>query len=130
MNGKSKVFTVANVIMAMAFFYFMYLQFNDEDPIRWCLIYGISGLACIVYLTGRLHWTVPATIGVVALGWALSKIPALWGQELPLNQVFGTMQMISTSIKECREMLGLSVVFFWMAFLTFFVRKYESQSPL
>ena len=126
MNGKSKVFAIANVIMTMAFFYFMYLQFNDEDPIRWCLMYGISGLVCILYLTGRLPWTIPTTVGVIALGWALSKIPFLWGQDLPMDQVFGTMQMISTAVKETREMLGLSIVVFWMAFLTFFVRKYKS----
>lgn len=112
--------------MAMAFFYCMYLQFNDEDPIRWCLMYGITGLVCILYLTGRLPRTIPATVGAIALVWALSKIPALWGQDLPMNQVFGTMQMISPAIKECREVLGLSIVVLWMAILTVLVKKYKA----
>jgi hypothetical protein len=128
MQSRSKIYTACNYIMAAVFLYFMYLQFNDEDPIRWSLIYGLASVACILYLARRLSWKISASIGIIALVWMLTKIPHLIGKDLPMNQVFGTMQMISDAVKECREMLGLFIVAAWMATLTFFARR-EALSP-
>jgi hypothetical protein len=47
--------------------------------------------------------------------------------DLPMNQVFGTMQMINNAVKECREMLGLLIVTLWMAILTVLTRKPPTQ---
>jgi glucan phosphoethanolaminetransferase (alkaline phosphatase superfamily) len=128
MNQTSKVLIIANILMAIAFFYFMYLQFNDEDPVRWELIYAIAGVACLVYLSGRLPRIIPILIGAFALVWALTKIPAVMSGDLPMNQVFGTMQMINNAVKECREMLGLLIVTFWMAILAAFTRKVQPKT--
>jgi Transmembrane family 220, helix len=123
MNNRSKVYAAANYVMSAAFLYFAYLQFNDENAIRWSLIYGVAALACILYLIHRLPWFFSAAIGVLAIVWALTKIPDLVGQDLPMDEVFGTMRMISTAVQECREMLGLLIVAFWMSTLTFFTRR-------
>jgi hypothetical protein len=113
--------------MAIAFFYFMYLQFNDEDPVRWELIYGVAGVVCLAFLSRRLPRIVPILVGILAFVWALTKIPAVMSGDLPMNQVFGTMQMINNAVKECREMLGLLIVTLWMAILTVLTRKPPTQ---
>lgn len=116
--------------MAVIFLYFAYLQLNDENAIRWALIYGVAALACILYVIRRLPWVVPAALGTLTIIWALTKVPDLIGQDLPMHEVFGTMRMISTAVQECREMLGLLIVAFWMSTLTFFTRRYlKNQMP-
>jgi hypothetical protein len=108
--------------------YFAYLQLNDEYPIRRAGIYGIAVLACALYLFGLLHWFFPAAIGVVAILWALTKAVDLVGKDLSMDKVFGMMQMISPAVQECREMLELLIVTFWMSLLTFLTRR-SVQTP-
>jgi Transmembrane family 220, helix len=123
MNHTSRISVLANYLMAAVFIYFAYLQLNDEYPVRWAGIYGIAALACVLYLFRRLHWFFPAAIGVVAILWALTKAVDLVGKDLSMDKVFGMMQMISPAVQECREMLGLLIVTFWMSLLTFLSRR-------
>jgi len=122
MNHRPKIYVIANCLMTIIFAWFMYLQFNDENSVRWSIIYGVSALACFLYVINRLPWQVPALIGVVAIIWSLSKIPDLLGKDLPMHEVFGTMRMITFAVQEAREMLGLMIVFIWMLTLYFATR--------
>jgi len=123
MNHRSMIYVFANCLMTIIFAWFMYLQFNDENSVRWSIIYGVSALACFLYVIRRLPWHIPAVIGLVAIIWSLSKIPSLIGQDLPMHEVFGTMRMISEAVQEAREMLGLMIVFLWMLTLYFATRR-------
>ncbi len=44
------VFKVANWLMIAAFLFSVAVQYNDPDPIRWMLVYGLAALACILKL--------------------------------------------------------------------------------
>ena len=57
------VLKVANWVMLAAFLFSVAVQYNDPDPIRWMLIYGLAALACILKLMGRLNWYLPAAVG-------------------------------------------------------------------
>ena len=57
------VFKVANWLMIAAFLFSVAVQYNDPDPIRWMLVYGLAALACILKLRGRLSWYFPAAVG-------------------------------------------------------------------
>jgi hypothetical protein len=125
MNDRSKIYVIANILMTIIFAWFMYLQFNDENSVRWSIIYGASSIACLLYVIRRLPWHIPAAIGVISLIWSLSKIPELIGQDLPMHEVFGTMRMISFAVQDAREMLGLMIVFIWMLTLYFARRRHR-----
>jgi Transmembrane family 220, helix len=129
MNHRSMIYVFANCLMTVIFAWFMYLQFNDQNSVRWSIIYGVSALACFLYVIRRLSWHIPAVIGLVAIIWSLSKIPSLIGQDLPMHEVFGTMRMISEAVQEAREMLGLLIVFLWMLTLYFATRPARAPLP-
>src|SRR5262245_15861104 len=110
------VFKVANWLMIAAFLFSVAVQYNDPDPIRWMLIYGLAALACILQLRGRLPWHLAAAVGVVALGWAASLAPGVIGKT-SFGAMFQSFEMIDTTVEEAREMGGLLIVAFWMAML-------------
>ena len=113
--------------MAILFLFCVGVQYNDPDPVRWMTIYGLAMAACLLFVSGRLRWPFPAAVGVAALFWAASVVPHLMGKNIPMNEVFGTMRMISEPVEEAREMGGLLVVVFWMLILLLALRKQLSQ---
>ena len=74
------VLKVANWVMLAAFLFSVAVQYNDPDPVRWMLIYGLAALACILKLMGRLKWYLPAAVGAAAFGWAASLAPGVIGK--------------------------------------------------
>ena len=81
------VFKVANWLMIAAFLFSVAVQYNDPDPIRWMLVYGLAALACVLKLRGRLSWYFPAAaLGAVALVWAASIAPRVIGKSKEARQ--------------------------------------------
>ena len=110
------VVRLGSVLMAGLFFFAAALQYNDPDPIRWAAIYLSAVVACGLYFVGRLPWYVPAVIGLIALVWAGTLAPHVWGQ-VSFSQMFETWKMTNPVVEEAREMCGLLIVAFWMAVL-------------
>jgi uncharacterized membrane protein len=110
------VFKVANWVMLAAFLFSVAVQYNDPDPIRWMLIYGLAGLACILELRGRLKWYLPAAVGAIAFLWAASLARYVIGKTT-FGEMFQSFDMINTVVEEAREMGGLLIVAGWMAVL-------------
>jgi hypothetical protein len=109
-------FRVANWVMAAAFLFSVVVQYNDPDPIRWMLIYGLAALACVLKLLHRLRWYLPAAVGATAFGWAASLAPEVIGKTT-FGEMFQSFHMINTVVEEAREMGGLLIVAAWMVVL-------------
>jgi Transmembrane family 220, helix len=109
-------FKVANSVMLAAFIFSVVVQYNDPDPIRWMLIYGLAALACILMLLGRLRWYLPAAVGATAIGWAASLAPDVI-DKTTFGEMFQSFHMINTVVEEAREMGGLLIVAAWMGVL-------------
>ena len=110
------VLKVANWVMLAAFLFSVAVQYNDPDPIRWMMIYGLAAVACILMVLRRLRWYLPAAVGATALGWAASLAPDVVGKTT-LGEMFQSFDMINTVVEEAREMGGLLIVAGWMAVL-------------
>jgi hypothetical protein len=117
MREASRWLRAGNFVMAAAFLFSVAVQYNDPDPIRWALIYGLAAWACIASLRGRLRWPLPAAVGAVAFGWAAALAPHVIGRTT-FSALFESFHMINEVVEEAREMGGLLIVAFWMAVLT------------
>ena len=118
MTNRSRSFFIANIVLAPVFLLCVAVQYNDPDPLPWMAMYGLAALACLLYVAKRLRWHFSAAIGVIALIWAATILPRVSGKPIPWNQVFGTMEMISSAVEETREIGGLLIVAGWMLVLT------------
>src|SRR5262249_18043407 len=94
------------------------VQYNDPDPVRWMLIYGLAVLACVLAVVGRLNWVFPAAIGIVALVWAMALAPNVIGK-VAVGELFEALEMKDERVEVGREFGGLLIVAFWMAALVF-----------
>jgi hypothetical protein len=102
------------------------VQVNDPDPARWIAMYALAAAACLLSPLRRIHWTLPALLGAVALAWALTLAPRVVGR-VPFREMFGDFEMRTVGIEESREMYGLLVIAAWMAVLT--VRAQRRVTP-
>ncbi len=117
------LFRIANWVMIAAFLFSVAVQYNDPDPVRWILIYGLAALACILKVRRRLRWYFPAAVGVTAFGWAASIAPRVIGKTA-FGEMFQAFEMINSVVEEAREMGGLLIVAAWMVVLVF-VSKHD-----
>lgn len=123
------VFKVANWLMIAAFLFSVAVQYNDPDPIRWMLVYGLAALACVLQLRGRLSWYFPAGLAAVAFGWAASIAPRVIGKTT-FGALFQSFEMINSVVEEAREMGGLLIVAAWMGVLVLVTRHGRTaESP-
>jgi len=113
--------------MAIVLMLCVAVQYNDPDPVRWMTIYGLALAACLLFVSGKLRWPFPAAVGAAALLWAATIAPRVIGTNEPMNEVFGTMRMVSEAVEEAREIGGLLIVAFWMLILLLALRKQISQ---
>jgi hypothetical protein len=116
-----KVFTVANGILAVMFLISAVLQYDDPDPLRWAALYIAAAAACV--LTGRVRrgWWLAVGVGVISLAWAVALSPIL--PEVRLGDLARSMKAEKPTIELGRELLGLVIVFVWMAVLVLVSRR-------
>ena len=122
-----KLVTILNPWMSVAFAIFGALQWNDPDPHLWMPMYGAATLACILAALGMLRSWISATVGVVALVWAVSLSPQVLGHA-SFSDMFQSMQASNPTIEESREMYGLLIVVVWMTVLTLAFRRRDAPS--
>lgn len=106
---------VANAALGLLFVFSVAVQYNDPDPVRWMVIYGLAALACVAWerrLASRLRFAVPA----VAAAWAVA-----WGRTVHLGVPAWTAltdwQMHAQGSEELRETCGLALVAGWTLLL-------------
>jgi hypothetical protein len=106
-----------NILMAAAFLFSVIVQYNDPDPLIWMAIYGLAFAACVLSIIGRLHWAFPATLAVIALGWAISMAPQVLGH-VRFSELFEAFEMKDARVEVARELGGLLIVAVWMGVLS------------
>ena len=53
------------------------VQYNDPDPMRWCALYGLAALLCLMALLGKPQRPVMVLLGIAALVWAVTLVPTI-----------------------------------------------------
>ena len=118
---------IANWVMLANFLFSVAVQYNDPDPIRWMLVYGLAALACVLQLRSRLVWYFPAALGAAAFCWAASIGPRVVGKTT-FGAMFQSWHMISEVVEEAREMGGLLIVAAWMAVLVIVSKRHRAKA--
>jgi len=103
--------------MALLFVFAAAVQYNDPDPLRWMAIYLAAAAACVLAVLHRLPRWLPMAVGLVALAWAATLAPHVFGR-VGWGEMVEAWEMKDVRVEEGREMYGLLIVAGWMAVLT------------
>jgi len=117
-----KTVSILNPWMSVIFAICVALQWNDPDPYLWMPMYGAAMVACILASLSRLRPWMSATVGIVALVWAITIAPDVFGHA-SFGDMFQSMKASNPSIEASREMYGLLIVVLWMGLLTLGARR-------
>lgn len=114
--------SLANVVMGLAFVFSIGVQYNDPDPIGWMAVYGTAALICGLEVRRRVRLVFPAALSAVALAWAATIAPRVVGK-VPFGAMFAEFEMKNLGVEESREMYGLLIVTAWMAVVAVAARR-------
>lgn len=106
---------VEGVLAALAFAGFVAVQFNDPDPARWVLIYGLAALLGVGHALDRVPRRLAWIYGGVCVLWALTLAPA--GIGAPPKAIVTDLAMHAPGVEEAREALGLLIAAGWAGFV-------------
>jgi hypothetical protein len=98
-------------LMGVLFFYAMYLQFNDPDPVRWSAMYASAGVVCLLHAFGRGPAWLAGLVTAVAIAWAAVWAPRVIGVT-HVKDMFAEWHMTSGNVhaEEGRELGGLAII--------------------
>lgn len=103
---------ITNLILAVMFLLFAFVQINDPDPLLWIVIYGAMAAVCVMaafrYFIKPLLWILLAGFIV----YMVVLIPGLqqWLAQPDKSVLFDEgMKMQNLYIEESREFLGLLI---------------------
>ncbi len=103
---------VLNLVLAVLFLVFAFVQINDPDPVVWILIYGIMAVACVL-AAFRYYYPVPLLVLlVVFVGYSFVFLSGVieWFQSDDKSMLFDDLaKMQYPYIEESREYLGLLI---------------------
>lgn len=119
---------VANFLALCAFVVSGVLQHNDPDPWQWMAFYTAAACVSLAFHMGKLYWQVGAVLGVFALLWCLSLLPAFVGKVSP-EELFSSLSMQTEDVEEAREAGGTLLVAAWCWILSRFKYR-EKQARL
>ena len=104
------------------------VQYNDPDPLRWMLIYLGAATSCVLAALGRVHWTFPAAVALVALLWAATLAPQVLGSVEP-GELVGAWEMKDARVEVGREMYGLLIIAAWMSLIVVVELRRRARRP-
>lgn len=106
-----------NVVVAVLFAFAVAVQYNDSDPIRWMVIYGLAAVLAGMAATGRrVSRFATMAVGAVALIWGLRVGSLVYGRVVP-GELVQAWEMKDERVELAREAGGLLIVGFWMTVL-------------
>jgi hypothetical protein len=111
---SAKIVDKVNYFFLLIFLLCVAVQYNDPDPFRWMAVYGAAALCCVLFVIRKLPLQLAAVVGLVSLIWAILIVPEVWGQSIPVKEIFATIHMLSPGVEEIREIGGLLIIAFWM----------------
>ena len=103
---------IFNIVFAIIFLSFAYLQFNDPDPMLWILIYGSMVVMCGLAAVNLYPKWVYLILLILFVGFSTIYIPSVlvWLQQDDLTALFDEVaKMEHLYIEESREFLGLMI---------------------
>lgn len=99
---------ILNIILAVIFFSFAIVQYNDPDPLVWMIIYGIVAVVCALAAFGKYYvWLILAGMAVCAIE-LMNTVPGFmdWiNRGMP--NIAETMKAEKSYIEYAREFFGL-----------------------
>ncbi|MGC1244436.1 MAG: transmembrane 220 family protein [Chryseosolibacter sp.] len=106
---------ILNLLFAILFIVFAFVQINDPDPVVWILIYGAMAVTCILAAFRQYYY--PLLIGLLVIYAAYSFVffPGVveWLHSADKSLLFDDIaKMQYPYIEESREFLGLSICMF------------------
>ncbi len=99
---------ILHLVLALLFFLFAVVQYNDPDPLGWMLLYAyVSGVCAFAAFGRRNRLVLLAGIGVT-LVWAIFLVPAFiaW-LRMGMPTIAGSMKAEAPHIELMREFSGL-----------------------
>jgi hypothetical protein len=101
-----------NLLLALMFLVFAFLQINDPDPIAWILIYGAMAAVCILAAFRVYYKSVLVLLLIGFAGYSLVFFEGVmvWFSQPDKAVLFDdVMKMEHPYIEESREFLGLLI---------------------
>jgi hypothetical protein len=103
---------IVNLILAVMFLVFAFVQINDPDPVLWILIYGAMAVICIL-AAFKLYSKIALIILMVGyFVYALVFLPGVqeWLAQHDQSMLFDDIaKMQHLYVEESREFLGLMI---------------------
>jgi MFS superfamily sulfate permease-like transporter len=103
---------IANLLLAVMFIMFAFVQINDPDPVVWILIYGSMAVMCILAAFRIYPRIILAILLVAFIGYSFLFFDGLmeWFAQDDKSVLFDdVMKMQYPYIEESREFLGLMI---------------------
>lgn len=103
---------VLNLLLAVLFLLFAFVQINDPDPVLWIFIYGLMAVACILAAFGQYYPRIISVLLILYLAYSFFYIPGVieWLGSEDKSMLFDDLaKMQYPYIEEAREFLGLFI---------------------
>ena len=103
---------VLNLVLAVMFIVFAFVQINDPDPVLWILIYGVMAVACVLAAFGYYYTKARLVILVAFIAYSFvffSGVAEWMGSENKSLLFDDIAKMQYPYIEESREFLGLFI---------------------
>lgn len=109
---------IIHIILALLFLLCTVLQFNDPDPLKWCVAYGLMTLLFVAAAMGRYYRPFTLVLTIVLGIWALTFVPDFiaW-LRMGMPTITGSMKAESPHVELVREFLGLVICLAALVFL-------------
>jgi hypothetical protein len=103
---------IVNLVLAVMFLLFSFVQINDPDPVVWILIYGSMAVVCVM-AAFKYYPVIFMIIQMVAfLAYSVILIPGVseWLAQPDRSMLFDDVaKMQHLYVEEAREFLGLMI---------------------
>jgi hypothetical protein len=103
---------IFNLVLAVMFLAFAFVQVNDPDPVVWILIYGSMAVVCILAAFQYYSRIALGVLFVAFAAYAVILFPAFneWLRQADKSALFDDIaKMQHLYIEETREFLGLII---------------------
>ena len=101
-----------NLLLAVMFLAFAFLQINDPDPLIWILIYGAMAVVCVMAAFRSYSWPLMIALLVCYIVYSFfyfNGVVEWWGQDDKSALFDDIAKMEHPYIEESREFLGLMI---------------------
>jgi hypothetical protein len=103
---------IVNLVLAVMFLAFAFVQINDPDPVLWILIYGAMAVICVMAAFNYYRtWAMFFLLGAFTI-YAFLLLPGMreWLAQEDRSMLFDDIaKMQHPYVEESREFLGLMI---------------------